>query len=86
MDTAKRSPVDRLLFSNFLKKIRRLRKKPTKSSMTILPIHSSAIFRIYWQSPSRPMMMSRSCMTASTKLRQHWDRTAPMCSAHCLQS
>ena len=104
MDTAKRSPLDRLLFSTFLKGRTSSREilnekgeispeenqKIEKETNEILNDDSTYPFisylSDYWQSPSRPMMMSRSCMTASTKLRQHWDRTAPMCSAHCLQS
>lgn len=47
---------------------------------------SSATCPTCLQNPSPPMMLSRNCTTASTRLRWHWDRTAPMCSAPCLQN
>lgn len=53
------------------KKTRRSRKKPTKFSTMIPPILLSDTCLICLQNPNPPMMLSRSYMTASTRLLPH---------------
>ena len=81
MDTTKRSSLDRLLFATFLKGRTSSRDLwEEKGDMT--PEDNQTCL----QNPSPPMMLSRNCTTASTKLPPHWGTTAPMCSVRSLQN
>ena len=96
MDTAKRSPLDRLLFATFLKGRTSSRDLwEEKGDMTpednqkIIEetneiINDDSTYPLL--SPNPPMMLSKNYMNTLTISQKDCMRTAPMCSVRSLQN